>query len=77
MQLKAAFGTVDGHSDETLHYNLSSFSTNTQSWQCCQLCIHIYRQFSSLFAPNDVSKCKIRNQGVHEHYILRLKSLFD
>ena len=31
----------------------------------CQLYIPIYLQFSSLFAPT-VSKCEIRNQGVHE-----------
>ena len=38
------------------------FFTITQSWQCwhyCQLCIPIHLQFSSLFATNDVNKCKI------------------
>ena len=38
------------------------FFTNTQDWQYwyyCQLYILIYLQFSSLFAPSDVSKCEI------------------
>ena len=44
---------------------LLEFFTNTQSWQCvcwhsCQLCITIYLQFSSLFAPNGLNKCEIR-----------------
>ena len=56
------------------------FFTITQSWQWwhyCQLCIHIYLQFSSLFAPTVLSKCEIRNQGVHEDYISRLNALLE
>ena len=56
------------------------FFTITQSWQCwhyCQLCIPIYLQFSSLFAPTVVSKCEIRNQGVHEDYVSRLHALLE
>ena len=43
------------------------FFTNTLSWQCwhyCQICVPTYLQFSPLYAPTDVSKCEIRNQGV-------------
>ena len=32
-------------------------------------------QFSRLFATNDISKCEIRNQGIHEDYISRLHTL--
>ena len=49
----------------------SSFFTNAQSWQCWHyflICISIHLQFSSLFAPTDVSKCEIRNQWVCEDY---------
>ena len=38
---------------------------------------HIYFQFSSLFAPTDVSKYEIRNQEVHADYISRLNALLD
>ena len=48
-----------------------------QYWHYYQLCIPIYLQFSSLFAPIDVSKCEIRNQGVHEDYISGLHALLD
>ena len=51
------------------------FFRNTQGWQCwhyCQLCVPTYLQFLSLFASTDVSKCEIRNQGVHKGYILKL-----
>ena len=53
------------------------FFTNTQGWQCwhyCQLCVRIYLQFLSLFTLTDVSKCEIRNKGVHEDCILRLNA---
>ena len=56
------------------------FFTITQSSQCwchCKLCIHLYLQFSSLFAPTDVSKYNIRNQDVRGDYILRLNILLD
>ena len=32
---------------------------------------HIYLQFSSLFAPHDVSKCKIKWQWVKQEYFLQ------
>ena len=37
------------------------------------LCNLIQLQFSSLFAPTDASKYEIRNQGVYEDFISRLK----
>ena len=54
------------------------FFTNTQNWQCwhyCQLCIPTYFQFSSLFAPYDVSKCDTRYQWIQTDYISILKTL--
>ena len=36
-----------------------------------QLCTPTKLQFSSLFTPSDVSKCKIRCQLVQEDYISR------
>ena len=54
--------------------------TVTQNWQCwhyCQLCIPLCLQFSSLFAPTDINKLEIRNQGTHEDYISRLHALLD
>ena len=56
------------------------FFTNTQGWQCwhyCQLCVHIYLQFSSLFTTTDVSKYEIRNQWVYDHCILRSNATLD
>ena len=35
-----------------------------QCWHYYQLCIPIKLQFSSSFAPTDVSNCQIRSQGV-------------
>ena len=56
------------------------FFTITQSWQCwhyCQLRIRIPLQFSSLFATNDISKCEIRKQGIHEDYISGSHALLE
>ena len=58
----------------------TEFFTVTQNWQCwhyCQLCIPICLQFSSLFAPTDINKLEIRNQGTHEDYISSLNALLD
>ena len=35
-----------------------------QHWHYCQICIPTYLQFSSLYAPHDVSKFKVRYQWV-------------
>ena len=56
------------------------FFTVTQNWQCwhyCQLCIPTSLQFSSLFAPTDINKLEIRNQGTCEDYISRLHALLN
>ena len=42
----------------------------------CQCCIVIFLQFRSLFAPFDVSKCRIRYQWVLEDKISRLQTFF-
>ena len=63
-----------------LNLTLFEFFTITQSWQCWhywQLCNLIYLQFSALFALIYVSKCEIRNQGIHENYISWIQSLLD
>ena len=38
---------------------------------------YILSVFSALFAPTVVSKCEIRNQGVHEDYISWMHILLD
>ena len=63
-----------------LSSRMIEFFTITQSWQCwqcCQLYIPIFLQFSSVFIPTDVNKWEIRNQGVNEDYISRLYALLD
>ena len=59
---------------------LLEFFTITESWQCwhyCQLCIHVYLQFSAPFAPIDISECEIRNRGVYKGYISWIQSLLN
>ena len=38
---------------------------------------HTFAFFFSLFAKNDVSKCEIRNQGMHEDKISSLHALLE
>ena len=68
---------LSAHNQGTYIYSLShlanlvEFFTIAQNWQCwyyCQLCIPICLQLSSLFAPTDINKLEIRNQGTHEDY---------
>ena len=42
-----------------------------------KLCIPLCLQFSSLFAPTDVSKWENWNQGTHGDYISRVHALLD
>ena len=47
-----------------------------KSWQCCRYCqpsttIYVH------FAPTDVSRCEIRNQGIDEGYNSRLHTWLD
>ena len=37
----------------------------------------VFPYFSPLFATNDVIKCEIRNQGIHDDYISRLHALCE
>ena len=50
------------------HFNNSSFSQihKVDNVGIIADFILMYLHFSSLFAPNDISKCEIRNQGEHE-----------
>ena len=61
----------------TQRSDLFQFFINTQNWQYwhyCQLCITMYLQLRSFFAPCDISKCEIRCQWVYEDYISGLKT---
>ena len=54
----------------TSHSQVSTFLTNTESWQCwhyCQLCTPIHLQFVAKLGHCDVSKCEIICQWVWQN----------
>ena len=52
------------------------FHQYTRGFHKCRLCTTIYLHFSSLFAPDGVSKCEIKYQWLLKVCILKLHSSF-